>query len=682
MIISLINKSTCTDRQVRQGMHKLSLNLPLLLSVLLFTSLPATAGVPDERDELNRLKHLSLDDLLEVVVTSVSRKAQTLSDAASAIYVITREDIRRSGMTHIPELLRMVPGMHVARIDANKWAISTRGFNGRYANKLLVLMDGRSLYTPLYSGVYWDVQDTVLEDIERIEVIRGPGATLWGSNAVNGIINIITKSAHESKGGLISLAGGSEEEAMGTLRYSGKTTTDNAYRVYAKGFQRDSAIFFDGSNAGDDWQGGHLGFRIDNKLSEIDNLTLQGDLYNGMAGQNNFAPFPPPSGSINRDEADTSGGNLLTRWTHRLSQESSLNLQFYYDRTHRKNTTLTEHRNTYDLDFQHDFLLNERHAIVWGAGYRSTRDKIHSPETSALRFSHQKNRDRIVSAFVQDNIALLPDRLHMILGSKYEHNDYTGNEFQPSLRVIWTPDDSNSYWGAISRAVRTPSRIETDVIIHVGPISVSGNEAFDTEKLLAYELGYRTQATSNLSLDIAAFYNEYDDLPTFEMIGPPSPGNIQIGLDNQMSGESYGLELAANLEVSAIWRIKASHTWLKVNLEADSSSSDTMSTESTDITPEHQTQLRSQLDLPYDFEFDTSIYYVDKIPNSEIDGYTRLDMRLGWNPDQKMELSLSLQNLLDDEHPEFIEFSGFSGPVGLKSTQVEHSALLQLKLKF
>ncbi|MCU7855680.1 MAG: TonB-dependent receptor, partial [Candidatus Thiodiazotropha sp. (ex Lucinoma borealis)] len=239
-----------------------------------------------------------------------------------------------------------------------------------------------------------------------------------------------------------------------------------------------------------------------------------------------------------------------------------------------------------------------------------------------------------------------------------------------------------SYWGAISRAVRTPSRIETDVIIHVGPISVLGNETFDTEKLLAYELGYRTQATSKLSLDIAAFYNEYDDLSTFEMIGPPSQGNIQIGLDNQMSGESYGLELAANLEVSATWRIKASHAWLKVNLETDSSSNDTMSTESTDITPEHQTQLRSQLDLPYDFEFDTSIYYVDKIPNSEIDGYTRLDMRLGWNPDQKMELSLSLQNLLDDEHPEFIEFSGFSGPVGLKSTQVERSALLQLKLKF
>ncbi|MCU7929325.1 MAG: TonB-dependent receptor [Candidatus Thiodiazotropha sp. (ex Codakia rugifera)] len=663
-------------------MKKLRFILPLFLSVLLFTSQQATAGVPDEHDELNRLKHLSLDDLLEVMVTSVSRKAQTLSDAASAIYVITREDIRRSGMTHIPELLRMVPGIHVARIDASKWAISARGFNGRYANKLLVLMDGRSLYTPLYSGVYWDVQDTVLEDIERIEVIRGPGATLWGSNAVNGIINIITTSAHESEGGLISLAGGNEEEITGTLRFSGKTTADNAYRVYAKGFQRDSAIFFDGSDAGDDWQGEHLGFRIDSKPSEIDHLTLQGDLYNGMAGQNNFTPFPPPSGSINRDEADTSGGNLLTRWTHHLSQESSLNLQFYYDRTHRKNTTLTEHRNTYDLDFQHDFLLNERHAIVWGAGYRSTRDEIDSPETSALRFNHRKNRDRIVSAFVQDDITLLPDRLHMILGSKYEHNDYTGNEFQPSLRMIWTPDDSSSFWGAVSRAVRTPSRIETDVIVHVGPISVSGSEAFDTEKLLAYELGYRTQTTSKLSLDIAAFYNEYDDLSTFEMIGPPSPGNTQIGLDNQMSGESYGLELAANWAVSATWTIKASHAWLKINLETDSSSSDTTSTKSTDITPEHQTQLRSQLDLPYDLEFDTSVYYVDRIPNSEIEGYARLDMRLGWNPDQKMELSFSLQNLLDDEHPEFIEFSGFSGPVGLKSTQVERSALLQLKLKF
>lgn len=682
MNISLINKSTCTDIQVRLGMHKHRFNLPLLVSVLLFTSLQVTAGVPNERDELSRLKQLSLDDLLEVMVTSVSRKAQTLSDAASAIYVITQEDIRRSGMTHIPELLRMVPGMHVAQIDANKWAISARGFNGRFANKLLVLMDGRSLYTPLYSGVYWDVQDTVLEDIERIEVIRGPGATLWGSNAVNGIINIITKSAHDTEGGMISLAGGSDGEALGTLRYSGKTTTDNTYRIYAKGFQHDGAIFFDEGDAGDDWQEERLGFKIDSKLSEIDSLTLQGDLYDGMAGQNNFTPFPPPSGSINRDEADTSGGNLLTRWTHRLSQESNLSLQFYYDRTKRTNTTLTEHRDTYDLDFQHDFLLNERHAIIWGAGYRSTRDEIHSPETSALKFNHQKKRDRIFSAFVQDNITLVPDRIHMILGSKYEHNDYTGNEFQPSLRMTWTPDNSNSFWGAISRAVRTPSRIETDVSIHVGPISVLGNEAFDTEKLLAYELGYRTQATSNLSLDIAAFYNEYDDLSTFELIGPPSPGNSQIGLDNQMSGESYGLEMAANLEVSATWRIKASHAWLNVNLETDRSSSDTTSTESANITPEHQTQLRSQFDLPYDLEFDTSIYYVDKISNSVIDGYTRLDMRLGWNPDNNLELSLALQNLLDDEHPEFIEFSGFSGPVGLKSTQVERSALLQLKLKF
>lgn len=653
-----------------------------LLFALIFFCLKASAAGVENNEELQRLKHLSLDDLLEVTVTSVSRKKQTLSDAASAVYVITREDIRRSGMTRIPELLRMAPGVHVARIDANKWAVSARGFNGRYANKLLVLMDGRSLYTPLYSGVYWDVQDTVLEDIERIEVIRGPGATLWGANAVNGIINIITKSAHDTEGGLISLAAGNEEEASGTLRYSGKTTTDIAYRIYAKGFQRDGGIFFDGEEAGDDWNGERLGFRMDSKLTDTDSLTLQGDLYSGTAGQNNFLPFPPPSGTINEDQADTSGGNLLARWSHRLASESNLSLQFYYDRTHRKNATLTEHRDSYDLDFQHDFLLGERHAIVWGAGYRISQDDIVSPETSALRFNHPQNRNKVVSAFLQDDITLAADRWRLILGTKYEHNDYTGNEFQPSVRMTWTPDNKNSFWGAVSRAVRTPSRIETDVNIRVGPISVSGNNDFDTEKLLAYEIGYRTQATDRLSLDMAAFYNEYDDLSTFELAGPPSPTDTRIMLENRMSGESYGMELAVNWDISDNWRLKASHAWFKVSLETDSVSTDTTSPRTADITPEHQSQLRSQLDLPYNLEFDASIHYLDKIPHSEIDGYTRLDMRLGWRPDKDLQLSLVLQNLLQDEHREFVEFSGFSGPIGLKSTQAEQSLLLQLKWNF
>lgn len=677
-----LNKPTSTDHDVIRRTNCSLINLPFLLVVLMFTSLSVSADIGQNPDELYRLKHLSLDELLDVTVTSVSRKEQILSDAASAIYVITQEDIRRSGMTQIPELLRMVPGMHVAQIDANKWAISARGFNGRYANKLLVLMDGRSLYTPLYSGVYWDVQDTVLEDIERIEVIRGPGATLWGANAVNGIINIITKSAQQTQGGLISLASGSEEPGSGTLRYSGKTATDVAYRIYVKGLRRDSGVFFDGSNAEDDWKGKRLGFRTDSQLTERDNLTLQGDFYRGAAGQNNFVPFPPPVGTISEDQADTSGGNLLTRWNHSFSSKSSFSLQFYYDRTKRKNATLTERRDTYDLEFQHDFPLGEKHAIIWGAGYRSTQDDIDSPSTSALNFIHPQNRDSIISAFVQDDITLTTDRWHLILGTKYEHNDYTGNEFQPSVRMTWTPDGSNSFWGAVSRAVRTPSRIETDVNIQVGPVSVSGNETFKTEKLLAYELGYRTQASSGLSLDISAFYNDYDDLSTFELAGPPSPGGTQIELDNRMSGKSYGFELATSWEVSDNWRIKASHAWLKVNLKTDSDSSDTTSALSSDTTPEHQTQIRSLLDLPHELEFDTSVYYLSKIPNSNIDSYTRLDMRLGWHVDKDLDLSLSLQNLLNNEHAEFLEFSGFSGPLGLQSTQSERSFLLQLKLKF
>ncbi|MES9862038.1 MAG: TonB-dependent receptor [Candidatus Thiodiazotropha sp. LLP2] len=682
MKVTYPNNSSDTNPVVKKRVGDSPINIPLLLIVLIFTSLSSFAGINQERDELERLKHLSLDELLDMTVTSVSRKEQILSDAPSAIYVITQEDIRRSGMTQIPELLRMVPGMHVARIDANKWAISARGFNGRYANKLLVLMDGRSLYTPLYSGVYWDVQDTVLEDIERIEVIRGPGATLWGANAVNGIINIITKSAQETEGGLVSLASGSEETGSGVLRYSGKTANDIAYRLYAKGFQRDGSVFFDGDEAEDDWEGERIGFRTDSKFSDRDSFTLQGDLYSGVAGQNNFSPFPPPFGTLSEDQADTSGGNLVTRWRHSISSNSSFGLQFYYDRTKRKNATLTEQRDTYDLDFQHDFLLGKRHAIIWGAGYRSTRDDIDSPSTSALMFNNLENRDNIISAFVQDDITLVTDQWHLILGTKYEHNDYTGDEFQPSLRMTWTPDSNNSFWGAASRAVRTPSRIETDINIRVGPISVSGNEDFETEKLLAYELGYRSQVTPGLSLDIAAFYNEYDDLSTFELVGSPSPNNTQIVLDNRMTGESYGMELTANWEVNDNWRIKASHAWLKVSLETERGSSDTTTAQSSDVTPEHQTQIRSLYDLTHELEFDTSIYYLSKNPNAKIDDHTRLDIRLGWHADKNLELSLALQNLLQDEHREFVEFSGFSGPVGLKSTQVERSLLLQLKWKF
>ncbi|MEW8052340.1 MAG: TonB-dependent receptor, partial [Candidatus Thiodiazotropha sp.] len=451
---------------------------------------------------------------------------------------------------------------------------------------------------------------------------------------------------------------------------------------YLKTFRRNGAVFFDGGEAEDHWDGERLGFRSDSIISEADHFTIQGDLYNSTAGQNNFSPFPPPSGSIEKDTVETSGGNLIARWTRRLSTDSNMSLQFYYDRTNRKNATLREGRDTFDLDFQNDFLLGERHAIVWGAGYRTSRDEIRSPSTSVVTLGHTTNRDKIISAFIQDDIELAGDRLNLILGAKFERNDYTGSELQPNIRMIWTPDKFSTYWAAVSRAVRTPSRIETDVNIQIGPIFVSGNSEFDAEKLLAYEFGYRTQAIPNLSFDIATFYNKYDDLTTFEMLPPPFPGITLISLDNRMSGKSYGLELVANWTVTDRWQIKMSHAWLKVDLQNDSTSNDTTSAETTDITPEHQIQLRSQFDLPHQIEFDTSLYYVDKIPNSDITGYTRLDMRLGWRPSPSLEVALSLQNLLDDEHPEFIEFSGFAGPIGLKSTQVERSALLQLEWKF
>jgi len=620
------------------------------------------------------LTELSLEDLMNIEITSVAKKAQKLSEAAAAIFVITQEDIRRSGVTSIPEALRMVPGLQVARIDANKWAITSRGFNGRFSNKLLVLMDGRTVYTPLFSGVYWDMRDTLLEDVDRIEVIRGPGAALWGANAVNGVINIITKRSEDTQGGLVVAGAGTEERGFGAVRYGGKLGQDAYCRVYAKYFNRDSAVFASGEDASDEWDVSRAGFRMDWQGAGPDALTLQGDLYDGETGETVITKSLDPSEPPTFDEDnDISGANLLGRWRHTISDTSEMALQVYYDRTERNGVILDQIHDTLDIDFQHQFTLGQRHEIVWGLGYRFVSDDISN--TFYGSWDPHSRDDDLYSGFVQDDITLIKDRLRLTLGSKFEHNDYTGSEIQPNARLMWSPHEGHSIWTAVSRAVRTPSRTEHDgrlnitvlppgSLLPVFPghvvVGVVGDGDYDSEELLAYELGYRVQPTERLSVDIATFYNDYSNLRTLEPGDPfpelsPLPPHLAFlsRADNRMEGETYGVEVAADWRPLDWWGLKATYTYLQIQLDVDRDSGDTISESAEGESPHQQVSLRSSMDMMQDLALDCWVRYMDDLPSQNMDSYITLDVRLGWKVRENVELSVVGQNLLDDRHPEY-----------------------------
>ena len=591
---------------------------------------------------------MSLEELLDLEITSISKKPQKWFKSPAAVFVITQEDIRRSGATSIPEVLRLAPGVHVARIDGNKWAISIRGFNGRFANKLLVLMDGRSVYTPLFAGVYWDVQNTLLEDIDRIEVIRGPGGTLWGANAVNGVINIITKNSKDTQGGLVTLGGGNEERVFGGARYGDKIG-DNAYfRIYAKYFNRDDQADESGEDALDDWEVSRGGFRMDWELSTTNAITIQGDYYDGDAGRRRSNPVRP-------DRTYISGGNLLGRWNHIFSDTSDMSLQIYYDRTERYNASIDENRDTLDVDFQSKFAPFLRHEIIWGFEYRYTEDDTDDP--GPLSFTPKSRDDELFSAFIQDEIALITKRLYLTIGSKFEHNDYSGFEYQPSVRLSWTPNRQHTLWAAISRAVRTPSRIDHDqkveiMIPGVGPFTVvEGNPDYDSEELVAYELGYRINPTDRLYIDFATFYNDYDNLQTTEVDNMGS-----ATFENNMEADTYGIEVATHWDVTDFWRVAAGYSFLKTQFDLDESSNAFATKNAMEkADPRHKASILSHVILPHNFEFDTALYYVDSVPISDIPSYFRLDARLGWRPTKALDMSIVLQNAFDDQHPEFPE---------------------------
>lgn len=663
----------------------------LLLICILITGRGEAAKKPEITS--SGLMKMSIEELMEVKIFSVSKKEEKLFQSPAAIYVITGEDIRRSGARSIPEALRLAPGLQVARIDANKWAISSRGFNRRFANKLLVLMDGRSVYTPFFAGVYWDVQDTMLEDVDRIEVIRGPGATLWGANAVNGVINIITKNAGDTRGGIVTGGSGNEETGFGGLRYGGKLGKSAFYSVYAKYFKRDNFVDGMGKEGGDEWDVLRSGFRIDHNLSGNNSLTLQGDVYNGDKDlKATTTSLTPPFSSIIEDDVDISGGNLLGRWKHIFSDRSDMALQSYYDRTERKSANFKEIRDIFDLDFQHRFLLGERNEFILGLGYRFITDNTNGSFSFSLDPANRD--DHLFSSFVQDEITLIKNRLRMIMGSKFEYNDYVGFEIQPNGRLLWTPSPQHTVWGAISRAVRTPSRADHDMRINTsvfpgsgGPsnvLSLFGSRDFDSENLIAYELGYRLQPIDRFFVDIATFYNKYENLRTFEPDTPfsettPSPSHLVIPLrvDNKLEGETYGVEIAGTWDVTEYWRLMAWYTWLDIQLHLYSSSGDTTAEVDEGESPDYQFHFRSYLQLPWNLEMDTALYYVDSLPAQDVSNYLRFDARLGWRPAKSLEISFAVQNLFDDVHPEFITNEG-----GAIATEIGRNFFGTITLRF
>lgn len=617
----------------RRGAVLLSLGALLALGGPALSAQTAPVRPPGE------LKKMSLEELLDIEVTSVSKRPEKLSGAPSAIQVITADDIRRAGAASLPEALRLAANLEVAQIDSRQWAIAARGFNNTTTNKLLVLIDGRTVYTPLYAGVFWDAQDTLLEDLAQIEVISGPGATQWGANAVNGVINITTKSAKDTIGTLLLGGGGTEAQGFGGLRYGAEIRPDLHYRVYAKTARAGDSALPAGADAGDAWHRTQAGFRLDWEPAAGDQFTLQGDLYGGAIAQPALA------------DVKIGGGNLLGRWSRGLPGGSNLKLQLYFDRTHRVVPgSFSEDLDFYDLDFQHHVAVGARHDVVWGFGYRLMDDDVSNGPT--LAFLPPQVRREWFNVFVEDRLRFLEDRAQLTAGAKLEHNEYTGFEIQPSVRLDWSVADNRTLWAAVSRAVRTPSRIDRELVSPAAPpYLLSSSPNFASEVLLAYELGLRMQSSPRLTLSLATFFHDYDDLRSLEPVAPPAPFPVVIA--NGLEGRSYGAEFTADWRATAAWRWQLGYNELRVDSRPKPGSLDRTSTRSQNLDPHRQLLLRSSVGFAGSWEFDATLRAVAPIEFQAVPGYAELDLRLGWRPVPEWEFSLVGQNLLHRRHAEF-----------------------------
>jgi iron complex outermembrane receptor protein len=624
------------------------------------------------------LKGLSLQQLGEIEVTTASKQPVQVNRTPAAVYVITQEDIRRSGATSLPEALRLAPGVEVARIDSVKWSIGIRGFGTRLSRAVLVLIDGRTVYSPLFHGVYWEVQDTLMEDIERIEVIRGPGGTIWGANAVNGVINIITKKAKDTLGALVSAGGGDTDQGFADARYGGKDG-DVDYRAYAKAFSRGPEYHPD-NNQFDDWRRVQGGFRADWTASPHDAVTVQGDIYDSRMGESNrITSLTPPFSYLSSQDAGLSGGNVIASWDRTLDDGSGFHLQTYYDRFNRRQSTQAEYRDTFDLDFVHHFKLKGTQ-FTWGLGGRISIGRV--PEVvPTYVFDPGRRTDHLYSLFVQDEIPLVSDRLSLTIGTKILHSAFTGFDAEPSARLLWTPSSKTTFWGAATRAVRTPSDIEDDLtsttLRSVSPLAfnvTTGDGKFTSEVLLGYEAGYRRLVTRQFSIDIAAFRNEYNHLLSLE---PGLPDYDDAGQyphlvypftnGNGVRGSTTGFEIVPDWKPAGWWRLQPSYAYLYMDMRTLPTSLDTTTVNSLQgSSPHHEVLIQSYLDLPRRFEFSQAYRYVSSLPAQLVGAYQTVDARVAWHANRHLEFSVTGQNLLQPHHP---EFGGDPGPlVGIRRT--------------
>lgn len=640
------------------GLSRRSMTSALALGVVLLscalptrTAVAQNTAVTDTRG--SNLADLTLEQLGNIVVTLVSRRSASLTDAAASVYVITSEDIRRSGVTSLPEALRLAPNLQVARADANQYAITARGFNGVLANKMLVMIDGRIVYSPLFSGVFWEAQDLMLEDIDRIEVVSGPGGTLWGNNAVNGVIHVITQSAADTRGGLAK-GGIGTEDRIAAARY-GATLGKADVRVYTQYREKENTERPDGTEIPDASDRIQAGFRAD-WAATADRFTLQGDAYRSTIDQ-------PVSERENR------GANILGRWTRTLDDDQTLRVQAYYDYTERDQPgAIHEVLGTYDIELQHGFRPAAKHNVLWGGGYRYEPDRVENLNPALLAFHPASRILRVANVFAQNDISL-EENLLLIVGLKIEYNDYTDFEYLPNARVAWKPRETRLVWGAWSRATRAPSRLDRELYVPGVPphTTLAGGPRFESEVSHVFEAGYRDQVTSAFSFSVTGFHHDYEDLRSIE----PSPAGPIF--ENGIEGTVTGLETWGGYRTGQAWRVSAGFVYQDKDLEVSPGFDALGGTAQLGNDADHWWMVRSALTVLRNLEFDAIVRYVGSLPDPHVPSYSELDARLGWSLDTRAEISLRGQNLLDDDHAEW-------GSPGTRP-ELERAVFAEVKLR-
>lgn len=598
------------------------------------------------------LKQLSLEELMQTEISTLSGRNQTWWEAPGAIDVIRQEDIRRSPARSLPDILRLATGVHVAQSSELSWAVGIRGFNVLAGNKMSVEMDGRSLFTPFFSGVNWDVQDTLLADIDQVEVVRGPVGSLWGAFAVNGFIQITTKPAWETQGWYTRVGTGTEDPFFASSRFGGRISDRTYYRVYLKYRQMDWTYSPDGSQVFDTTDFVQTGFRIDSSLPGDTVLTFQGDVYT-----NKGTP---------RDQVQTnvSGGNLLARWSRETSDTGKLELEAYFDHTDRSIvSSFSERRDTgaFSAQYSHE---GSRQAIIFGADVNISKDKIDSPQFSVI---HPPSRTiHNYSAFVQHTWHLVPDRLSLSSGIKAEDQSLSGMEWSPSLRAAWTPHYNTTVWTGVSRAVRPPVRVDEDLRIGLGDfLIVDAHDNFGTEEVIAFEAGVRHRLSENLFFDVAAFYNDYDHLRSSEPLGSDP---LPLTFKNNLNATSHGVEVTVNYQPTARIQFKLSYRHLHLRFSNDPGSVRAAGVEAEGNDPEHLAILATRFDLPWQLELDTFLRHVSELPDPATPSYTAFDFRLAWHPSPFWSYALSGRNLLDHRHPELATTNSLNDEVAREIT--------------